>query len=267
MVYTDGGRLETLTDPVGLRHTYSYDAAGRPKAQVATKQPAGVQRAAFSVSYDAESQVTSRTKSVNGASDNGTWSYVYDPAGRLISATDQNDEETTYAWDGAGNRTEIGTDDGTINTLHDAAGRPVSASDGTTYQHDDAGNLIAVDGSSEEWIFGYDGLSRMVAASSGSESVSYAYDALDRLVQRGAGTGATSYSYAGNSMQLVEETAGTQSVAYSYAGELPLAQESDSGVSFFGVTRPHGDVDFLTDDVGEIASIPSGITSPQQDRR
>jgi hypothetical protein len=67
----------------------------------------------------------------------GTWTYLYDAANRMTSATGPGSiGTTTYGYDGAGNRTsvQVGSNPA-VTTAYDGAGLPVSSSDGTTYTH------------------------------------------------------------------------------------------------------------------------------------
>jgi|GEM_PF-3973319 len=117
--YTPSLRLETMVVAGSLTHSYGYDPEGRRSSEVVTAS-GGAEVARFEVSYDARDNVTARTRQIAGApSGNGTTTYGYDDASRLVKETRPSGAVTTYGYDAAGNRTKV-TEDGTeVTTSYD----------------------------------------------------------------------------------------------------------------------------------------------------
>lgn len=221
--YKPSGRVWHQTEMRGanpaqshLLTTYGYDNAGRPDEKKVTNPDGTTTYALFATGYNADSQVTSRTKKIADGTlthpDNGTWQYTYDARGLLDTATDPDNVLTEYDFDGAGNRTlvkETLADAGvTIVTssettylgmrpqkttkavaIDGVAGVPVE----TTYQHDGAGNLTRVDGPAEWRSFDYDEWGHMATANKGLPAEAgvaqhrYDYDALGRTIDKEIG--------------------------------------------------------------------------------
>jgi YD repeat-containing protein len=179
-----------------------------------------------SLGYDRGGNVISKDQHVQGAppAEQGEWTYRYDPAGRMVGATDPQGVETLYAYDGAGNRT--GTKEGedpAVLTSHDARGLPTETTGGTTYTHDPAGGLTGITGPEGDWSFSYDAWGRLRLAVPGSgEVVSYALDALGRTASRTEGAEVTTFAYAGEGREPARV------VASSPAAEVALTSSSRS---------------------------------------
>jgi len=211
--YDSAGRVTTRTDPgpgLSWSRTYSPDT-GRVDTQSVTQGSSTLLSA--NLGYDKAGNVTSRTQSVNGADQ--SWSYTYDPASRLETATKGSDT-WTYAYDGAGNRSSVKLNSqAPVTTYYDSAGNPVSSSEGTTYSTDPLGNLTGVDapGSSNDLSFTYDTYSRQKTATAGGSSITYALDGLSRVVSRTKGSATTTYAYRGTESPRVYGRLGSLSPA------------------------------------------------------
>lgn len=250
------GRPASRTDPTGLAWSRTYDAAGRVDSQVVSGTAGQV--ASFGLAYDRAGNVVRKDQTVTGAppGENGTWTYGYDGASRLIAATDPGSVATTYAYDGASNRTE--EEEGTaaaVTTTYDQAGLPVSSSDGTTYAHDAVGNLTSVDGPGPDWSYGYDAWRRMTSAN-GPSSITFAYDALSRVTQRTEGTATTTYRYVGETENPASVTEGVDETLYAHSPGGPLAQKVNGEVRFL-LSDLHEDVVGLVDMAGQTTATRS----------
>ena len=141
--YDGAGRPTSRTDAAtGLTTTRAYDDAGRVDVQQTTRGSQVV--ASFDLSHDRADNVVAKTVVLEGApsSEQGTWTYAYDPAGRMSSATDPGGIATEYGYDGAGNRTTVKEGPApAVTTSYDGAGSPVSSSDGTSLTTDATGAL------------------------------------------------------------------------------------------------------------------------------
>jgi RHS repeat-associated protein len=259
------GRLTTRTDAqANLRWERTYEAAtGRLDTQVIKNDSSGATLASFNLGYDPAGNVTSKASSVFSNPANGTWSYVYDGASRLVQATGPNASGTSttydYAYDGGGNRILDKETTGTVvknlSTTYDAAGLPTSATDAVTgesitYQHDQIGNLVQVDSTvaANDWTYTFDAFSRLTCAvqgsscASGSTRVLFTMDAIDRALTRTKGSSVTSLTYQGIAESLVKKVVGATTTTYSYTGGgTPLAEKTGSTASFY-LRDTHGDV-------------------------
>ncbi|GAA2564266.1 hypothetical protein GCM10010435_40680 [Winogradskya consettensis] len=230
--YDAENRMTSMADPSGLR-TMAYDANGM-LTRVSRDD------GSFTYGYDGDGNVTSRTwpdgttitdtldaagrttqtKATGGSAGTTgtTWSFGYDPAGRLTRTT-MPGAETTRGYDRGGRLTDLSTTSGDdvlarYRMVRDAAGNPttVTTTRGATSQ--------AVG-------YSYDPSNRVTAACYGVETcagtpanaVTYKYDAVgNRLSQRltgTAGSGTTTYDY-DKGDQLVEAT--TSGVAGAASG-------------------------------------------------
>ncbi|MFJ8820639.1 putative T7SS-secreted protein [Streptomyces sp. NPDC102467] len=167
--YTHFDLLTARTTPDGVRHTFAHDS------ELRLTQVAGP--------HDL------------------TWSYSYDPAGRLRTETDFDGRTLTYTHDAAGR----------LTSRTDALGRT------TSFEHDALGRTVRKDADGQVTTYAYD-LTDQVAESAGpdgtrltilrdqygrvrSETVdgrelSYEYDLLGRRIGRTTPTGArTTWSY------------------------------------------------------------------------
>jgi YD repeat-containing protein len=204
--YDSAGRVIKRTDGSGLCWTQGYESgSGRLDLRRIRKGPPscnGAIHATFDLGYDRASNVTSRTETITGNAYGGTYTYAYDAADRLASVSGPAAfGSRTYTYDGASNRTSVQVGTGTPVTMtYDDAGLPVSSSDGTTYAHDEVGNLLSIDrpgGSSQDWLFAYGSWSQLTSAehTPGSSDVAYTLDALDRVLSRTSGASTATYTY------------------------------------------------------------------------
>ncbi|MBS0615577.1 MAG: RHS repeat protein [Verrucomicrobia bacterium] len=160
--YDVSGRLLTSTDAVGAEVHYTYDAMGRPLTKT-TFSPGGEKLSQESWVYDSlhllsqtDASGHTTTYQYDGAgrkiAENETL-FAYDSLGRL-SKTTCGDRETQvlfdlldrpveervgdlylvqYAYDAAGNKTEVVQAGGCVSTLYDAFNRPIQIIDARGY--------------------------------------------------------------------------------------------------------------------------------------
>ncbi len=127
---------------------------------------------------------------------NGSWHYEYDPAGRLISAKGPNDYDERFSYDGAGNRVAYEVagkkhilgygplnellSDGKLQYTYDHDGQPITRSDGTTYQFNAQGQLVAVTTKGGKLVrYFYDPFGRLMAREVDGKRTEYVYDKED----------------------------------------------------------------------------------------
>ncbi len=256
--YDEAGRLTSRTDPAGLSWSRTYDLrSGEVTTQSVTE--GAITQFSETWGYDVAGNVTSDYQSVNGGAE-GTWTYTYDAANRLSTAS-LGGTTTTYLYDGQGDRVSTKTGAAAaVTTLYDSRGIPVSSSDGTAYTFDNAGNLTKVLKGTATTTYGYDSWNRMVKATVGSSTSIYAYDGLGRMTSSGPSTSPTTFAYQGESSQAVTETIGASTTAYSFTPYGPLAerQVGVSGSLRYFLKDLHGDVVGL---IAQQGAAPSATVS------
>ena len=164
---------------------------------------AGAYTVALTVSGPGGTDTLTRTAYITSVADlvTTTIDYVYDPLGRLISATYSTGEVYTYTYDAAGNRLEMGAAGEVTMYTHDAANRLTSVG-GVGYTYDHNGNLLS------------DGARTFV------------YDTANRLKQVANGTFTTTYTYAGDGTRLAQTINGAITrYVVDLSGELPQVLE------------------------------------------
>lgn len=249
--YDTAGRATKRTDASGLCWTQTYETGtGLPDLRRIRQNGSscnGTILASADLGYNNAGSVTSRTETITGNSFGGAYTYTYDPAERLLTATGPAAfGSRTYAYDGAGNRTSIQVGTGTpVTTSYSDAGLPTSSSDGTTYSHDQVGNLTSIDwsGTSNDWFFTYSSWSQLTKAArtpTGSD-VTYALDALDRLLSRTSSGSTASYTYQGLSEVLAKADVAGTTTTYAHTPGGPLAQRIGSTTRYY-LRDQHGDV-------------------------
>lgn len=178
--YDEMGRLERKTLGNGVYTLYRYDPAGRLYSQISYKE-GGLEMSRFVYSYNRLGLRTSMETHY------GTWSYAYDPAGRLtravLESTDPEipDRELLYSYDAFGNRVEEVIDGQARQYAVNALNQYIQAGD-YSYTYDLDGNLIRQEGPGGVVLYSYDDLNRLVGVTKGDENWEYRYDALGSLV-------------------------------------------------------------------------------------
>ncbi|MGW9198545.1 RHS repeat-associated core domain-containing protein [Micromonospora chersina] len=184
--YKNSGQLgQTTYGTSGPTRAYTYDNLGR-LATDSYKKPAGTTTASTTYTYDNDDLVL--TKTTTGVTGAGTNTYGYDGLARLTSWKSPTNQQTTYGYDNASNRTTVTNPTGTRTTTYDARNRTTTASGagqldetwtwtarGTQSSHT---NGTTLDSST------FDAFERLTQTSNPNYSITYTYDALDRLAQR-----------------------------------------------------------------------------------
>jgi RHS repeat-associated protein len=148
-----GGKVISRTDPNGHTINYRYDKLGR----------------LIEKSYpdDSSATFTYNRKGLlqTAANRHISYSFSYDPAGRITMVTDSEGRVIAYEYDQSGRRTAMTTPDGrTVN-----------------YRYNAAGQLAAI-AAGEEFTFGYDELGRRTKLDyPNGLTARYHYDAAGRL--------------------------------------------------------------------------------------
>jgi RHS repeat-associated protein len=176
-------------------------------------------------------------------------SHSYDDAGKLITATNPLEEETTFAYNGVGwvtsvtnarnyTRTYAYMDRGEVSSLtlpdnsveqwtYNANGQVTAytnpLSQVIAYVYDDAGRLTAIDyPTGTDVAFSYDDSGRLVSMSDSTGATSWTYDAVSQLTLLETPQAEISYSYndAGQLVSMNHDGVGVTEYEYDDDGRL-----------------------------------------------
>lgn len=235
--YDDLNRITTYTDPFGKAVSYEYDAVGN---RTRTTYPGSK---SVTYAYDSDNRLISVTDWLGGVTTysydiagilqssvnpNGTkTTYSYDAANRLIGLSNRKSNDTviagfTYTLDAAGNHTLVVKDEpiapevtaADISYTYDDANR-LSTAGGTTYTHDNRGNLT---GTSAGNAYAFDYADRLTQVAIGGVNIEYLYDGLGNRIARTKGGIQTRYvlDLNGPMSQVLAETDSSGNVTNYY---------------------------------------------------
>jgi RHS repeat-associated protein len=155
----------------------TYDSFGELIDYTASANGAAI----YSVEYtrDADGRIAAKTETINGTAN--TYSYTYDPAGRLTAAT-ENSATDTYTYDTNSNRLSGTTSSGTSGGTFDAQDRMLTyGNDSFTYMS--SGELTSETAAGKKTTYEYDVLGNLIAATlPGGSKITYVIDAANRRV-------------------------------------------------------------------------------------
>ncbi|HLY19757.1 MAG TPA: RHS repeat-associated core domain-containing protein [Bryobacteraceae bacterium] len=163
-----------------------------------TASVSGVSIYTQSLTRDADSRVKAKSETVSGT--NNTYSYTYDPAGRLTGVT-KNSATDTYTYDSNSNRLTATTPAGTAGGTYDAQDRLLTY--GTaTYTYTANGELTSQTAGAQTTTYTYDVLGNLIAATlPNGTKISYIVDAENHRVGKEVnGVSSTGFLYDGDQM-------------------------------------------------------------------
>ncbi|HEV2370630.1 MAG TPA: LamG-like jellyroll fold domain-containing protein [Streptosporangiaceae bacterium] len=266
--YDNADRVYTVQDPLtGTTSTYTYNPMSQVRQisygsgndvraftynnehELATdtlSTATGTQVSSISYGYDPNGNLTSKsTTGFDGSSSN---TYNYDQANRLTQWA-SGGNTVNYAYDGAGNRTQIGSETLTYNSLDELTTITPATGSATTLGYTQNGNLKSVTTGGTVQTFKNDGYGQ--ADTQGRQQ--FTYDALGRVLTdrpvSGSGQSFT-FSYQGSSNLIASDS--QSDYTYDPSGTLVAAGQASggSGTGVLALTDAHTDV------VGEFS--PSG---------
>ncbi len=160
---------------------YSYDEFG---AVATISASHGVTGSLYQVTIDRDAlgRITQRIETVDGQTT--TWTYAYDPAGRLSEVRETPDGGAmlvrSYVYDANGNLVS-----GPAGNAQTTAGDRMLGYGNRSITHNAAGDLVSISEGGNDTLFDYDagGLLRGIVLADNTE-ITHRHDALDRRVAR-----------------------------------------------------------------------------------
>ena len=252
MTYNANGTVDTFTDADGTTYRYLYDADFKPQgviipgvgtiainefawlAPTRVSLPGGVNTtfqftpllevSGIDVNDSANAAIADRSMTYDAArnldsksTDEGDETYSYDAVDRLTGALRSSASDTSYTYDGMGNRLTL--DGGAVQWLYDDNNRLVS-SHTATYEYDDNGNRIVKTEGGQVTRYFYDVANRLERVEDGSGTIlaEYGYDMFSRRAWKELGGTRIYYLY--SSAGLIGEYDATGAARRTY-GYLP----------------------------------------------
>src|SRR5439155_7492688 len=144
----------------GVTDSWNYNSFAEPSSYTASFSGAPAYSANYN--YDKLGRITSKAETIQGATD--TFTYGYDPAGRLETVTRNGQLVSSYTYDSNSNRQTRTTSTGMSSYTYDAQDRL------TTW------NLAP-----DTWNLTYTANGELQSKSNGSQTTTYQYDVLGNL--------------------------------------------------------------------------------------
>jgi len=237
--YDQYGNMVTATDPLLNTTSYSFSNSGITLSSLS--RPGDP---AIAYGYDAWLQETSET--ANGQVESKT----YDPDGRVLTQNSPEVGQTSYAYDGIGDKTQMTTSVGTTTYAFNGAGLMASSKDssgaGYSQIYDSNGRVTQNVGPSDTTNYYYDVDSRVTSeVDSVGLTESFGYDPASRLAQEkvtntGNGFVIRNYtsSYGQNEMLSQVSDSVTNSVtSFGYNADEQETSESRTGIAPYSETK------------------------------
>ncbi|MGA9033174.1 MAG: RHS repeat-associated core domain-containing protein [Sulfuricaulis sp.] len=226
-LYDANGRLKQMTDPNGLKTSYTYDARGRVKtiSQTLTSGPVALTQYSYTPWGDVSQVIDPDGVALN---------YGYDAAHYLRTITDGAGNQIRYKYDLKGNRTQdymydpYGYLTRSVAYTYDLRNHPNSstlANNTTQLIYDAVGNLTQeTDPNSQITAHTPDALNRLFRTVDALSGITgYGYDINDRPTTITAPNNATTqyqYDDLGNRLQEISPDRGKTTYTYDAAGNV-----------------------------------------------
>lgn len=238
-VYDAMDRLASVTDWLGQTTAYKYDESDN---LVAIAYP---NQASVTFNYDSANRLVQVLNSYRGSTGNpiSSFTYVLDPVGNRVQATDGSGVVTTYGYNPLYELTSVNVDGKITDYTYDADGNRLSmTAPGTsdTYVYDADDRLLI--GGESSFTYDADGNETSKTLTIGGQPIVYTYDAANRLLSATGGAVTSTFAYDGDGDRISQTVgSGTYSYVNDVASQLPgVLQESgpDGNISYaYGVGR------------------------------
>lgn len=257
-------QLTAITEPLGEKTTFTYDATGRLKTSVEPRgNVTGGAPSDYTTTYDYDNadhltKITSPDPDGTGAQTPLVTQWAYDPDGNLQTFTNPKGQATDYGYDDANHLTSVTAPDPdgggplqrpvtqyTYDEVGDVKTRTVAGTHTTTYAYDDANRLFSLASPTNQvWTYGYDANGeRNSQLDANGGTTSYGHDALGRLssVMFSDSTPPVGFAYdANDNVTQVTDVAGTETRTYDALNQLT------------GVTRGSNTFSYVYDAAGNL---------------
>ncbi|MGW5040305.1 RHS repeat-associated core domain-containing protein [Streptomyces parvulus] len=224
--YDDSFNPKTATQPTGAQSTMAWtQKAGGHYPETLTS--AGGDK--VTNGYDTSGNMMSQTDTTTG-SDGAKWTYDYNPKsgtmdcdglpGQRCSATDPEDNKTSFTYDSKGNLTTVD--------------RP-SAQEDVTFTYDALGRTDTVtDGRGVKTVYTYDKRDRLKTQTSDGKLTTFVYDADGNIRSRTSPAGASVYTYDEQNRERTRTlpAGGSSSVTYDEAGNVKTATDAGGTLTY-----------------------------------
>ncbi|MET8457629.1 RHS repeat-associated core domain-containing protein [Streptomyces parvulus] len=224
--YDDSFNPKTATQPTGAQSTMAWtQKAGGHYPETLTSADGDK----VTNGYDTSGNMMSQTDTTTG-SDGAKWTYDYNPKsgtmdcdglpGQRCSATDPEDNKTSFTYDSKGNLTTVD--------------RP-SAQEDVTFTYDALGRTDTVtDGRGVKTVYTYDKRDRLKTQTSDGRLTTFVYDADGNIRSRTSPAGASVYTYDEQNRERTRTlpAGGSSSVTYDEAGNVKTATDAGGTLTY-----------------------------------
>ena len=209
-VYDPDSDVSTLAYPNGVTDTRSYDYSA-DVASISDTGPAGT-LATFNYSFAANSQLTSESNTLNGATVQSNYTYTTD---------------SQLATDAAGNYSQ------------DPARQLTGLPGGTSLSYDNAGQLTSTTTGSTSTGYSYNsrGDRTTVTPTTGTPT-NLGYDQADQLSNYSAGASTVAYKTSGDGLRTTATGATTATYTWNPVAGVPLLVDDNTTSYLYGPTGP-----------------------------
>jgi RHS repeat-associated protein len=259
--YTQAGNLAFKAEPDGVTETRGYDAASQLTS--ITDATSSATPDSYGLTLNADGQPTQVAVTQDGTAQ-PTRYYGYDSAGRLTSdcrtssgasaCSAASANETTYAYDAAGNLTSTETSGATTTSSYNADEElttSVTGSATTSYAYNADGEQTKAGGTT----YAYNAAGDLTGADSSAGDYTYTYDAAGNLATtslNGTKVSGTTWDLNNPAPMAAEDTnaAGSTTADYTWNPNGTLASMTNSGGTDYAVSDWLGSVTGLVNSSG-----------------
>ena len=226
-----------------LLDNYTYDANGALTSYVVTYNGSAIYAESIS-SRDGNGRILARTETAGTSTH--VWSYRYDSAGRLVSATEDGATLSQYSYDVDDNRATRMQAQGTLSAVYDAQDRLLSYGE-TSYTFGPGGDLQAKFNAGSATEYEYDAFGNLLTVElPGGTTIGYIVDEKSRRVGKTVG--------------------GVVTKGFLYDNELHIVAQLDGGgniVSRFVFGSKANVPDYFVSEAGTFRILSDHLGSPR----